>query len=164
MKNIISTYKINSHTQALLPAKSINYQTIVIEENKILYVRQTPLEIIRQGCVDDWSDYVSRRNAVMHHTSFIQRLPIPVNIRKAFYFFPTHSPGHSDNCWIAYQHILIIDKPLEDQAGNPAQSVIYFKNNQKLFLVVSLHTLEKQIQRTFQCKYLIEGAETLRWG
>src|SRR5690625_7833137 len=94
MKNIISTYKINSHTQALLPAKSINYQTIVIEENKILYVRQTPLEIIRQGCVDDWSDYVSRRNAVMHHTSFIQRLPIPVNISKAIYFFPTHSHGH----------------------------------------------------------------------
>src|SRR5690625_3405510 len=100
MKKIISTYKINSHTQALLPAKSINYQTIVIEEGKKIYVRQTPLEIIRQGCADDWSDYDSRRNAVMQHTNFIQRLPIPVNIRKAFYFFPTHSPKHSNNCWI----------------------------------------------------------------
>jgi len=159
MKTVISTYKINTHTQALLPAKSINYQTTVIEEKKILYVRQTPLEIIRQGCVDAWSDYDSRRNAVMQHTNFIQRLPIPVHIRKAFYFFPTHSPQHSDNCWIAFEHILKIDKALKDQAGNQAQSVIYFKNNQLLFLDVSLHTLEKQMQRTFECKYLIEGPE-----
>src|SRR5690625_883559 len=162
MKTVSPTYKINTHTQALLPAKEINYQTIVIEENKILYVRQTPLEIIRQGCVDAWSDYDSRRNAVMHHTNFIQRLPIPVHIRKAFYFFPTHSPKHSDNCWIAYQHILMVDKASKYQAGKQAQSVIYFKNNEKLFLDVSLHTLEKQMQRTFECKYLIEGPEALK--
>src|SRR5690625_5702971 len=102
MPDVISTYKINTHTQAPLPAKSINDQTIVIEENKILYVRQTPLEIIRQGCVDDWSDYDSRRNAVMQHTNFIQRLPIPVNIRKSFYFFSTYLTGHNDNCLIGY--------------------------------------------------------------
>lgn len=66
-----------------------------------------------------------------------------------------------DNHWIASQHILKVKKAPQQQSTKQAQSIIEFKGGQTLTLDVSLHTLETQMQRTFECMYLIEGINGL---
>lgn len=51
---ILNKYRINENTFALLPALEINFDTIVIEKDQQLNVRQTGLDIIKKACFDDW--------------------------------------------------------------------------------------------------------------
>src|SRR5690625_6073800 len=95
---IIKTrYTIIEETNALLPAKQIDYNAIVIERSRILYIKQTPLQIIQTSCQKYWSTYEGRRDAVVNQMNFKQKVPIPISIHKAIYLFPTHSPNHLDN-------------------------------------------------------------------
>src|SRR5690625_7827007 len=102
---IMDYYRINENTLALLPAKQIDFETIVIETDQIIKVRKTSLELIEAACYNEWSTYEGRRQAVIHHTNFKRKVPIPINIKKGIYFFPTHSPTSIHNKWISFQHI-----------------------------------------------------------
>lgn len=51
------TYQITNQTIALLPAKAINHQTIVIEPKTTYKVKKTPLELIKDACMANWSTY-----------------------------------------------------------------------------------------------------------
>jgi|SRR5690625_347245 len=82
-------------------------------------------------------------------------LPIPIDIHKGIYFFPTHSPGNMDNIWIAFQHILSIGKIPSRERTKEAQSIVYFKNRHALKLNISFHTLKEQYNRTLQCMTMI---------
>jgi len=149
---IIKTrYTIIEETNALLPAKQIDYNTIVIERSRILYIKQTPLQIIQTSCQKYWSTYEGRRDAVVNQMNFKQKVPIPISIHKAIYLFPTHSPNHLDNSWIAYEHVARFDK--KQSPGQPEQTLVTFKNGYTLTLDVSVHTFEKQWQRTFELMY-----------
>lgn len=153
---ILSTYLINQLTLAILPAKQMNYDAIIIKQNKALHVRQTPLQLIKTACYNDWTTYEGRREAVIRYTNFKQRVPIPISIKKRIYLFPTHSPGNNNNNWIAYQHIARIIKVPQSKQTEQAKSTIHFKNGQTLTLSISMHTLRKQMERTFECMYRIE--------
>ena len=151
MKTVLSTYTIGPQTLALLPAKQIDYDTILINESDIKYVCQTPLTLIKSACFHNWTTYEGRRQAVIHHTNFKQKTPIPISIDSGMYFFPTHSPSSIHNNWIAYKQIASIHKAPQHQ------SMIHFKNGQTLTLDISMHILKTQIERTFECMYRIEG-------
>lgn len=71
---------INEQTVALLPAKQIEYDTIVLEHEKKYHVRQTPFHIIKAACCNNWCTYEGRRKAVIYHTNFKQKTPIPINL------------------------------------------------------------------------------------
>src|SRR5690625_7871127 len=110
MSIIQSEYTIIRKTHALFQAKYFEYDTIVIEQERKLYIRQTPLQIIRASCQKYWSTYEGRRDAVVNQMNFKQKVPIPVSIDKTIYLFPTHSPNHLDNSWIAFEHVARFDK------------------------------------------------------
>ena len=76
---------------------------------------------------------------------------IPISIHKAIYLFPTHSPNHLDNSWIAYEHVARFDK--KQKLGQPEQTRVTFKNGYTQTLDVSVHTFEAQWQRTFELMY-----------
>src|SRR5690625_6875288 len=129
MNTVISSYDINLKTIALLPGRNIDYDTVVIEENKTKYIRQTSLNLIKDACLKcDWTTYEGRRGGVIKHTNFKQKTPIPIDIHKGIYFFPTHSPSNMDNIWIAFHHILSIGKIPARERTKDAQSIVYFKN------------------------------------
>lgn len=149
---IIDNYLINENTLALLPAEQIDFDINVLETAQIIKVRKTSLELINAACYTEWSTYEGRRQAVIHHTRFKRKIPIPINIKKGIYFFPTHSPTSIHNKWISYKQI---DKITEDPC-NPIKAIIIFRNGTKLSVNISYHILDKQMQRTFECIYRME--------
>nr|WP_309098455.1 competence protein ComK [Fredinandcohnia onubensis] len=148
MKNIQLTYEVNPQTQAILPAREIEYSSIVTEEHQTLYIRQTPLQIIRAACLEGGSTYDGRRKAVTHLTRAIQKVPIPINPRRNIFAFPTHSPTAFECNWIFYHHIKAI---VPSQQSSTIQSIIQFKNQQELHMNESHYLLEKQYTRTGMC-------------
>lgn len=156
MNTIAASYQISPKTLALLPAKQIAYDTIAIEQNATKHIRMTPLQIIQAACYNNWTTYEGRRQAVHHHTNFKQKVPIPIDIQKGIYFFPTQSPNNIHTIWIAYQHIAHLTK-----ATHTNHTIIHFTNGQTLELDISMHILQKQIERTFQCKWKIEKMNTV---
>src|SRR5699024_5373922 len=50
-KSILSTYIITTKTYALIPTRSTDHQTKVIEEDHTYYVNQSPLELIKLNCL-----------------------------------------------------------------------------------------------------------------
>ncbi|MCC3359149.1 competence protein ComK [Bacillus sp. REN16] len=149
MKIIQPTYEVNPQTMAILPAREIEYSAIVKEEHKIIYVRQTPLQIIKAACLEGGATYEGRRKAVTHLTGAIQKVPIPINPRRNIFAFPTHSPTAFECNWIFYHHIKAIVP--SQQTSNTIQSIIHFKNQQVLPMNESHYLLEKQYTRTGMC-------------
>jgi len=98
-----------------------------------------------------WSTYEGRRVAVVEQTNFKQKVPIPVSIDKALCFFPTHSPTHIDNGWIAPNHVARIHEKAKRHIQN--QIKIIFKNGYTKTLDISEHTFETQMQRAFVVMY-----------
>lgn len=145
---VMKKYVINNDTIALLPAKAIDYSAIAWEVNKILYVRQTPLEIIKSSCLDYGSSYDGRRDAVKHNTPYKKKLPIEVSERKKIYAFPTHATQSFDCHWLFSEHILTIIKNSDKN-----KSTVHFRNDQMLSLTVSHYVLDKQLHRTL--KYVL---------
>ncbi|UCZ52936.1 competence protein ComK [Bacillus shivajii] len=145
MAKIIQDYEINEETIALIPAKSIEYDTIVLEENAKYYVKQTPINIINKGCLEGGSDYKGRRRAVTHLTGTVNKVPIPINPHLNLYAFPTHSPKHRECSWLFYHHI----RKLTPES--PHETTVTFTNDDSIQMNVSYSILEKQIYRTSYC-------------
>lgn len=147
MKDILSHYSIHPNTMALLPSNHLDYDTIVKEPDRDIYVKQKPLELIKQACLERFATYEGVREAVQHNTGFKRKVPIPINLHLNLYFFPTHATNHFDCCWISYYHVLRIEKSLT----NYSSSTILFKSGESLHLDVSPYILNRQMKRTLKC-------------
>lgn len=145
----MDNYLINENTLALLPAKQMDFDIKVLETARKLKVRKTSLDLIKAACYTEWSTYEGRRQAVIHHTRFKRKIPIPINIKKGILLFPTHSPTSIHNKWISYKHI---DNIIESTC-DPTKATIIFRNGIKLPVNISYHILDKQMQKTFECIY-----------
>lgn len=157
MENILQDYIVNKKTLAIIPAKQVEYESIVMEGNQVLRVRQTPLQLIKKACLDYWSSYEGRRQAVMYHTNFMRQVPIPISPQHGIYTFPTHATGHIDCHWIFFNNILLITEGDPSKEKSNTKTQVIFKNRKTLRLNISMHVLENQMNRTFECKYRIES-------
>src|SRR5690625_1097525 len=153
MNQVQSKYIIHEHTMALIPARSIEYDTVVMEQDKKVHVRKTPLEIIKAACHDEWYTYDGRRRAVSHHTNFQKKVPIPINAEKGIFFFPTRSPSHFETIWLSYKHII----QTIEISRKPAQTKIIFYNGVEIVVPISSHILRRQMERTFECMWRMGG-------
>lgn len=156
MKSIKETYMINENTLALLPAMQIEYDTIVIEKQKELYIRQTPFQLIKAACFNDWCTYEGKRQAVILHTNLKRKVPIPINTTKGIYFFPTHSQKSIHNNWIAFHHIVNFNK-VKAESNSPSKTIISFTNGMEMKFDIPFSTIQRQIERAFECKYKLEA-------
>lgn len=152
---IKNTYDITTRTLAIMPAQAIDHDTIILEKHNTCPVRQTPLTLVKHACINHGATYEGRRRAVAHHTQFKQKVPIPISIMNRLYVFPTHSPRHFDNAWIAYHNIHLIHYTQPDTSRN-AQTIIQFNDGQTITLNVSKHIIQTQMKRTFQCILQLE--------
>ncbi|MFD1850946.1 competence protein ComK [Oceanobacillus bengalensis] len=152
MCNIQSRYSINHKTMILLPVKHTDYDTIVVEQDRHLFVQQTTTQLIRTACLDNCSTYEGTRTAVMHKTGFKRKVPIPINRSKRIYTFPTHSTNRNFlSCWVFYQHVEHIRNNPFAKTSNPS-AIITFNNMAELKLeAISSYALKQQMRRTFAC-------------
>src|SRR5690625_738321 len=146
-------YIINKNTIAILPAKQIKYDAIIIENEQTLRTRQTPIHIIRHSCLAYMSDYDGRRDAVIHHTGHKERIVIPVNPYERLIFFPTHGTRHIDCCWIAYHHVI----SFETLENDPALTRIMLSNGRVITVPISARSFNTQMLRSFEVLQIIKG-------
>jgi len=157
MTTILSDYMIHEATMALLPAACIDYDTIAIEKNHKRYIRKTPHQLIKTACLEHCATYEGRREAVMHHTGFKRKVPIPINPSQNLFTFPTHSPTDFKCSWIFYHHVLTILPAPASTENVSVRTTVVFHNGQKLPLNVSHHVFEKQMERTGMCMWRFGG-------
>ena len=152
MKEIVTSYKANGKTKLVRPAYQIEYQSIVLEGNREIYVKMTPLEIIKLAAIQGGAEYNGRRTSMAYLTGIHKKIPIPISESKNIYAFPTCSPNHPDCIWIFFHHIDDI-KP----ATGTYRSIIQFKDGLEMKMKESLHILEKQRYRTWLCIKALQG-------
>ncbi|GAA0319098.1 hypothetical protein GCM10008967_07030 [Bacillus carboniphilus] len=145
MKKILQDYTITPNTMILIPARHLDYRTMVIETGAVHYVNLSPLDLIKTACLQGMSTYDGRRNAIMYLTGFKRKVPIPIIPALKIFAFPTLSPEQFDCTWIFPHHIQSIQPTKQNQSN------ITFQNGQELTLNESSFVLEKQVQRTAYC-------------
>lgn len=143
---VLNKYIVSTETSALLPAKSIDFQTIVLENNRKLYVRRTPFEIIKDSCLQNWSTYEGRKQATIHRTGFKEKVPIPINPLDAIIALPTHGLRHHNCSWIMLEHIFDY-RPIDKNRVK-----IIFHNKQTIEIDLSYNALDNQYKRGMHVK------------
>lgn len=151
---IMDQYHVNKETIAFLPARKIEYNSVVIEGGNTYYIKKTPFQLMKAACLAHWSSYEGRRKAVLKKTNYLRKVPIPISITKQIYAFPTHSPTQFDCNWIFFNHILKITK-----CKDTNDTIVTFKNFRQLRINVSRHSLETQFHRTFHLLHLSINSE-----
>ena len=150
-KSILSTYIITTKTYALIPTRSTDHQTKVIEKDHIYYVNQSPLELIKLNCLLNGSDFTGRAKSIAYHLNFKRMSPVAIN--KRIHAFPTHSLADFECMWIFLKQIAYT-KP------NGNKSMIVFKNYAEFPLPISTHILEKQILRCHAVSNLFDHMQS----
>src|SRR5690625_3779467 len=145
-------YIINKNTLAILPAKQIKYDAIIIENEQTLRTRQTPIHMIRQSCLAYMSNYDGRRDAVIHHTKPKERIVIPVNPYERLIFFPTHGTRHIDCSWIAYHHVIYFEALESDSTSTR----IMLSNGRVINVPISARSFHTQMLRSFEVLQIIK--------
>ncbi|WP_042147880.1 competence protein ComK [Paucisalibacillus sp. EB02] len=153
MCTILPHYEITEQTMALIPVSHPNYHTIAIEVNQTLHITKTPFEIIKRGCLDNFSSLEGRRESVTHLTGFKRKAPIPISVYRNIFVFPTHAVLDWECCWLFYQHVeSIVKKKLDD-----TQSIVIFKNGTEVIVEVPKRELIKQLDKTSLLSNLSSG-------
>lgn len=143
-------YVIHPGTMALIPSKHLKYETIALEDSQRIPLIQPAFQLIKQACLNYFSTYEGRREAVTYRTGFKRKVPIPIHPRQIM--FPTHANNDVNCFWISYHHVYqIINGP------EKYQSIVQFKNKQEITVPVSSGILKTQMKRALTCKLLIQS-------
>ena len=140
----------------LAPAKMITYQTKIIEENATYYTEASAKQVIDSACLRAWTTYEGRRKAVIAHTGMKRKVPIPICAGENITFFPTHAVDYYDNHWLSLEHILKVEACKNEK--NLAK--VIFKNGYSMLIPCTAYTIERQIERAFECSYRMKHGIT----
>ncbi|WP_182199786.1 competence protein ComK [Paraliobacillus salinarum] len=140
-------YTINKWTLAIVPTASIDHHAMVLEASKTTYVKQTPLEIIEQNCLNNGATFRGRQHASQQLLHKKQKVPIVIREHPTRYAFPTQSPKNFSCSWIIANHIIHIDvNKSTNETTFP--TTIYFKSKQTLHLEESTYQIKQQFEQT----------------
>ncbi|MFS0862225.1 competence protein ComK [Fredinandcohnia sp. 179-A 10B2 NHS] len=139
---VFEEYQICETTEALEPFKHEKYCTKITDRNGVFYTSKSITQLLIMACYEGASTLEGSRKAVTYTLRFNQKTPLPINIRKNIYAFPTCSPDDPDCTWIFVSHILgtiSLDR---------LSTLIRFKSNNKITVAVSEYTINEQRKRT----------------
>lgn len=163
-------YFLNPNTLALKSAQATDYYSIVYESDHIFKIRQTPLQIIQQSFLRNWSTYEAVCSAIKRKTNYHQKIPILLfhiqSLKQQHFYnfpeipfisslpfinilcyFPTKSPHRFDNIWIAYHRLCKNNMPFQHPKKNHL-SIVTFDCGIQLKVDVSPYVLHQQISRS----------------
>ncbi|WP_249869208.1 competence protein ComK [Oceanobacillus saliphilus] len=150
MNEILSDYLINEKTMALLPAYNAAYDTIAVEQGKRFFIQKTAIQLINQACIESNSTYEERRQSVINQTGFKRKIPIPINLGKNIFTFPTHATADFHCSWLFYHQLLQI-RQNHLKTEPHTKSIITFLNGEKVSMDITSYILNKQMERTLEC-------------
>jgi len=127
------------------------YATLILEKGRSIYVIQSPLQLIKQACLDHYSTYQGRVEAVIYHTGFQSKVPIPI-APDNLYLFPTHAFYHYDCCWITHHHVYQIKKKNDKNAAT-----ILFNSEKTIELPVTPYSLRQQVKRKLSTLFNLDN-------
>ncbi|WP_096154040.1 competence protein ComK [Bacillus sp. FJAT-45066] len=140
--DIITEYKINPQTIAMLPNFHPIYQTKIIEEESIYVTEERIDSILNRNCLDYGASITGRREAIIHKTNYVQKTPILISETLKLIIFPTHSPENMNCAWFMYHQIKRVT-PIDK---NRCEIVMH--NTTKLEAQVSYQALLQQIHKS----------------
>ncbi|WP_400243790.1 competence protein ComK [Niallia sp. JL1B1071] len=155
---ILNKYIAHESTMIIMPIEAIEYDAVVKEIDRTVYVKQTPLEIIKENLLIGGSDFDGRRRSITYKLGMQKKLPMPINPPRNIYAFPTHAPRQFHCQWIFTEHIDHIH-PVKHK--KKYKSVILFKNGEKVFMEVSPYILEKQIMKSWKVRKSMDDREKI---
>ncbi len=142
-------YEINEDTLAVIPIDEKS--TKIIEENREYVVEKNTYKIMDDSCQYFGSTYEGRKGGSKNILGTGYKVPILVKEENYVILFPSESPSLSSCIWLSLHHIQEV-KQAEDN-----HAIVYFKNNQKLDLLVSYRSIENQILRSSRLESILRA-------
>lgn len=142
---LLFDYEISRTTEALVPAKELNFETKIYDRSGSFLSEKPQLEFVKEACLEGGSTYEGRRKAIVYHLKYEHQTPIVISTSNAIYAFPTESPENLECYWLFYQHI----RSMTTASRNT--SIVSFHSGLKLEVPVSLARLQKQMERMSRC-------------
>lgn len=143
-------YIIDEDTLAITPLKHLKFNSKVYTKNGVLKCIQKPLDIIKESCIEYYSDYEGRRKATIIHTNFRHKVPIIISKTFNICAFPTNSPKLFYTSWIFANNLVYISKV------NNKKSEILFNDHTRIHFNISKHVLINQLTRTYALMHKID--------
>jgi len=151
---ILDEYFISQKTKSVTIEFNVNYFSRVTElGDKEYYVRQTPLEIIAESCMKDWTTYDGRRQIITLKTPYKHNVPIPTHLEKQIIVVPTKSPKRDDCAWLNPIHVTHTSEKITTKGKHVK---VHFSDKTSLILNdTSQYTVMEQIKRGHHCRNII---------
>lgn len=151
-KNILDHYIANKNTRLIIPALHMEYESIVLEKENVYCVRQSPLNIIKATCEEDWTTYEGRKNIIAKRLNLPHKTPMMVSQKDKIFAYPTLSPKKY-NCSWAFLHIAVETRK-EGKHG-----VLLIHDRMKVKLDVSYYILQAQLEKALILRHAVQGSE-----
>lgn len=151
---MLDEYEINIDTIAIVPID--NEVSKVYEKEEEYIVNQNSNKIIENNCKFYGSSYKGRCEGTKYLTGIKSKFPIVIEEGRNIIFFPTGSYRSNDNCWLSLNNIKAYDK-------NMFGCDITFVNNKKLYLDISLYSLDNQYYRATMLKSKLNDKKNLNF-
>src|SRR5699024_10858479 len=151
-KNILDHYIANKNTRLIIPALHMEYESIAFEKANVYYVRQSPLNIIKATCEDDWTTYEGRKNIIAKHLIMPHKTPMMVSQKNKIFAYPSLSPI-KDNCSWVFLHIAV------ETRKEGIHGVLLIHDRMKVKLNVSYYILQAQLEKALILRHAVQGSE-----
>lgn len=154
LKNDLYALKgeVTTHTMAVLPrkAKSGKIGSMILENSEQYFVINPPSKVIDLACKFFGASLHGRQIGTKEVSSMTHKLPISIDPASGLYFFPTLSPTNPNCAWISHSHI-------KDVIGMENRCTkIVFKNETCTVVNASFGSIENQINRTAQFRFILD--------
>lgn len=143
------SYTVDEKTLTIIPLKDLHYNSKIYTKDGTIKSVKTPFQIIKESCINYYSNYDGRRQATINRTNFRYKVPIIISKLFNIYAFPTNSPSLFHTKWIFANNLAQIIH-ITDQ-----KSKILFKDGTKITLNISSHVLNTQLNRAYALMHLV---------
>lgn len=136
-------YIINRKTQAITGINTGYYRTKIYEVDNVLYVKESPLTIVKNSCIQYGSSFSGRQKFVKQMIKLNSKLPIPIKPAYRLFFLPTKSYRNEKCIWFSYYHV-------KNYFVYKNKLFVILQNNQKIPVDISLNQFDLQMKRMSQ--------------
>ena len=140
-------YLIKENTLAIIGK---NDSSIIMENKNSFKIPVKSLILIDESCKYYGSSLKGRREGSNFLLGNNYKVPIIIDEYRETIFFPTSSYNNVDNIWINY-------KQIEKYFGSEYQTIIIFKNNQKLTIKLSNKIVNRQVLKSSRLESILKS-------
>lgn len=151
--NYEAEIEITPATMAIFPYlnKQGGLSSRILEEDAEYFVKSRPSKVIDLACRYFGIDLKARQEGTRQMTNWTHKLPISIDSYSHMYFFPSLSPSNPECVWMNHTYIKGIEK-----IGHQ-QTKIIFKNSLSSIIGVSYGSIDNQINRTAQYRFILDN-------